>query len=255
MTDLKEPPILDVAAAAIGRNDSLLVAKGAKGEHFAQKRESSGGKMVYNPTLKREIPLRWEVQSLSSHLTCNINKLNSKHGRKEINYLDTANLTENQIGEFRHLVTNVDNIPSRAKMIISANDILYSTVRPNQHHFGNIRYPAENMVASKGFVVLSCKISSDFNSISYLHLTSKAYTDKLIRISESSKSSYPSISPVDILSLSFALPNENTLLENAANLFNPIFDKIALVQRENKQLETLRDWLLPMFMNGQVTVQ
>jgi len=60
---------------------------------------------------------------------------------------------------------------------------------------------------------------------------------------------------VDILSLSFALPNENTLLENAANLFNPIFDKIALVQRENKQLETLRDWLLPMFMNGQVTVQ
>ncbi len=58
-----------------------------------------------------------------------------------------------------------------------------------------------------------------------------------------------------ILSLNFALPNENTLLEKAANLFNPIFYKVALGQQENHHLPQLRNWLLPMLMNGQVTVQ
>ena len=217
--------------------------------------KSSGGKMVYNPTLKREIPEGWHVKRIKEYLSCNSNKLGIKHGLKEINYLDTGNLTNNVIGSIQRLVVGTDTIPSRANMIVSKNDILYSTVRPNLLHYGLIKKSVENMVASTGFSVLSCKKSPNYNSVFYLHITSESNTAKLIRISESSKSSYPSISPEDILSLNIALPLTEVLVEKASSILNPIFEKISEVQSENKELESLRDWLLPMLMNGQVTVQ
>jgi len=216
--------------------------------------KSSGGKMIYNATLKREIPARWEVNPLETYLQYNTNKLGAKHSLEFINYLDTANLTQNRVGEIQRLVVGMDEIPSRAKLFVSKNDILYSTVRPNQYHFGLIRKPAENMVASTGFVVLSCRHSSTLNAIFYLYLTADSQTKKLIKISESSKSSYPSIAPDDILNLNIAFPTDGALLERIAALLNPCFDQIDVVQRENQQLAQLRDWLLPLLMNGQVTV-
>ena len=36
---------------------------------------------------------------------------------------------------------------------------------------------------------------------------------------------------------------------------NPIFNVISENTRENQELITLRDWLLPMLMNGQVTIE
>lgn len=217
--------------------------------------KSSGGTMVYNPTLKREIPEGWHVKPIKVYLSCNSNKLGIKHGLKEINYLDTANITKNVLGSIQHLVFGVDTIPSRANMVVSKNDILYSTVRPNLQHFGLIKKPAENMIASTGFAVLSSNKSAEYNPVFYLHITSEPNAEKLIRISESSKSSYPSISPEDILNLYIALPLTDDLVEKASSILNPIFEKISEVQSENKELESLRDWLLPMLMNGQVTVK
>jgi ADP-ribose pyrophosphatase YjhB (NUDIX family) len=48
MTDLNESSILNVAAAVIGRNGSVLVARRAKGQHLAQKWEFPGGKIEEN---------------------------------------------------------------------------------------------------------------------------------------------------------------------------------------------------------------
>ena len=217
--------------------------------------KSSGGKMVYNPTLKREIPAGWVVKPLSKLLNCNRAKLGKKNQLKVINYLDTANLTSNRINLIQRLVVGVDSIPSRANMIVSKNDILYSTVRPNLLHYGIIKDPLENLVASTGFAVLSHKQNSYFNIFYYMHITSPQNTNKLIRISDSSKSSYPSISPDDILSLTISLPSNADLINKFCMLVNPIFEKVSENQKEIKELEKLRDWLLPMLMNGQVTVE
>ncbi|ENM2832099.1 restriction endonuclease subunit S [Vibrio cholerae] len=217
--------------------------------------KTSGGKMVYSETLKRKIPEGWEVRPFSEHLTCNAKKLGKKHGYSEIQYLDTANLTKNVVDTLQPLVVSVDKIPSRANMIVSKNDILYSTVRPNQLHYGIITQPVENMVASTGYSVLSHKSDSSINVLFYLHLTNEANTQRLIKISESSKSSYPSISPDDILSIDIALPKDGGAVDKAVGMLNPLFKKISETQRENKELASLRDWLLPMLMNGQVTVK
>ncbi len=217
--------------------------------------KTAGGKMVYNPTLKREIPEGWEVDALRKHLNCNINKLGVKHDLSKINYLDTSSLSNNVLGDTQHLVLGRDKIPSRAQMVVNQNDILYSTVRPNLLHYGLISKPVENMIASTGFAILSSKVSENYNSFFYLNITSEAHTAKLVKISESSKSSYPSISPDDILNLSIAFPSDEQLLNKASELLNSIFRKIAEGQSENIDLAKLRDWLLPMLMNGQVTVR
>lgn len=217
--------------------------------------KSSGGEMVYNETLKRDIPKGWEVQNLSNHLKCNEKKLGKNHSLPFINYLDTSSLTNNQLSEAIHLVVGKDEIPSRANMVISHNDILYSTVRPNQNHFGFIKNPLENFIASTGFAVLSHKNNPNLNSIFYLFLTSDKNNKKLIRISETATSAYPSISPKDILNLQIALPSDNKNLIKMAEVFDSNFSKISINQKENQELTKLRDWLLPMLMNGQVTVQ
>jgi type I restriction enzyme S subunit len=44
------------------------------------------------------------------------------------------------------------------------------------------------------------------------------------------------------------------VLKNYYEIVEPIFGKINITAMESKKLEQLRDWLLPMLMNGQVTV-
>ncbi|WP_395143554.1 hypothetical protein ACF3NV_07140 [Moraxella atlantae] len=65
---------------------------------------------------------------------------------------------------------------------------------------------------------------------------------------------FDSIVSNDIEQTFLAIPPNETIklfVEKA----EPIFQKIKLTSSENNQLTKLRDWLLPMLMNGQVTVQ
>ena len=97
--------------------------------------KSSGGKMVWNEKLKREIPKGWEVKKVSD--VCSFNKRSSDgQYTSPILYLDTANITDNQIEKLQLLNPNIDEIPSRARRSVVKGDIVYSTVRPNLKHFG-----------------------------------------------------------------------------------------------------------------------
>ncbi len=217
--------------------------------------KSSGGKMVYNETLKREIPDEWEAFQLSSVVKCNYSSIGKSDCYKEIEYLDTGNLTKNIIESTERINTELEKLPSRAKRIIHKNDILYSTVRPKLCHYGIIKKPQDNMVGSTGFVQLSSDIDWVSNDLIYTFLTSSWITNRLQQIASLAVSAYPSISPNDILELNIALPKEGKGIEPINSKFDTIYSKISLNQRENKKLSELRDWLLPMLMNGQVTVK
>ena len=216
--------------------------------------KSSGGKMVYNEALKREIPDGWDVFQLSSLLKHNYYSIGKNDSFDEIEYLDTGSLTKNVTENTELINFSQDKVPSRAKRIIQKNDILYSTVRPNLCHYGIIKNPVKNMIASTGFVQLSSKIETISNDFIYTFLTSSWVTERLHQIAALSVSAYPSISPNDILDLNLALPIEHENMERINSKFDTIYSKISLNQKENKKLSELRDWLLPMLMNGQVTV-
>jgi type I restriction enzyme S subunit len=68
-------------------------------------------------------------------------------------------------------------------------------------------------------------------------------------------SSYPSISPNDLLALNIVLPKNKTILKGFNSTATVAAEQLWLDQEQNQLLSPLRDWLLPMLMNGQVTVK
>jgi type I restriction enzyme S subunit len=171
---------------------------------------------------------------------CDINSLNlSKNDNlKTINYLDTANLNVGTVDELQYMEVGKDKIPSRAKRIVRKNDILISTVRPNQKHYGIIKNVAKNMVASTGFAVLTPKEDKVDPGYIYNYLIQDHITTYLHSIAESSTSAYPSIKPSVIGELEVDLP---PLQEQKAiaHVLSTLDDKIEVNNQINKTIENM----------------
>lgn len=124
-----------------------------------------------------------------------------------VNYLDTGNLTKDEVTEYQHIVIGKDKLPSRARRKVKINDILYSTVRPNQLHYGIVKNIVPNMLVSTGFTVISVDESKADSEFIYYFLTQNEVTETLHAIGEQSTSAYPSIKPSDIENLEIILPS------------------------------------------------
>jgi len=123
-----------------------------------------------------------------------------------VNYLDTGNITENRIGEIQYLVASQDALPSRARRKVVIDDILYSTVRPNQRHYGIVKEMPPNMLVSTGFAVITTNRTVADSDFLYYYLSQNDIVDSLHAIGEQSVSAYPSIKPSDIEGLELMLP-------------------------------------------------
>ena len=191
----------------------------------------------------------WEVCRLGDYVKTNIATLKKNDNLEMIQYLDTASLTEGQISSYQLL--NINDAPSRAKRKVEHLDILISTVRPDQKHYGIVRNPDDNIIVSTGYCVLNChKINPYFV---YLFLTSKQMTEYLHNIAEGSTSTYPSLKPIDIENLEFNLPSSEKL-ESFFDIADSIWEKIDSNYEQIQTLQKIRDTLLPKLMSGEVRV-
>ena len=151
--------------------------------------------------------LEWKLIRLGDICKTNKNSYSPKDNWKFVNYLDTGSLTENKIMELKYINTKTDKMPSRARRKVIKNSILYSTVRPNQLHYGIIKEPVDNLLVSTGFTVIDVDINKAIPEFVYYLLTQNNTTEQLQAIAEQSVSTYPSIKPSDIENLEFKLPN------------------------------------------------
>src|SRR5690606_41778120 len=146
----------------------------------------------------------------------------------------------------------LSDAPSRARRLVKHNDILYSTVRPDQLHYGLVRHPADNLVVSTGFCVITCHSISPY--FVYYLLTERGMTEYLHSIAEASTSTYPSLKPSDIEAVEFALPPHKRMTE-FHDLAEELWNKIEYNQTQIRTLTALRDTLLPKLMSGEVRVE
>ena len=165
-----------------------------------------------------------------------------------INYLDTGNITDNRISEIQRLIVGEDKIPSRARRKAECGDIVYSTVRPNQRHFGLLRNTPKNFLVSTGFAVLRGRRGIAHTDFIYWFLMQDRIVDRLQAIAEHSTSAYPAIRPEDIELLPIDLPplSEQRAI---ADVLGALDDKIELNQRANETLEAMaqevfEDWFV-----------
>jgi len=192
----------------------------------------------------------WEVVTVGKFVKTNVSTIKKDSSIKTIQYLDTSSLTEGKIDTFQQL--NLVDAPSRARRIVKHNNVLISTVRPNQKHYGIMKNPTEDIVVSTGFCVISCeKINPHFI---YMLLTTDDMTEYLHSIAEGSTSTYPSLKPSDIEAVEFLLPQEEKL-KVFSDYADNVWNKIDSNYIQMKTLENMRDTLLPKLMSGEVRVK
>lgn len=187
---------------------------------------------------------------LTNVAVINPDTYSSKEAWEYINYLDTGSITDGLISEIQHVNTSTDKLPSRARRIISANDIVFSTVRPNQRHFGLIKKPLSNMLVSTGFAVIRSINKDVCNELLYLCLTENYFIEKMQQLAEQSASTYPAIKPSDLGFCSIPIPVGQCI----SAILKKIFTIISLNQRENLLLSQIRDSLLPKLISGELDV-
>ena len=154
--------------------------------------------------------VEWKKIRLGDACTINASSYSSKDKWDYVNYLDTGNITENIIDSIQHINLTNEKLPSRARRKVKTDSIIYSTVRPNQRHFGIIRSQPSNFLVSTGFAVIDVDkhiINADFL---YYMLAQNTLTEALHALAEQSTSAYPSIKASDIEELEIEIPDINT---------------------------------------------
>ena len=204
--------------------------------------KSSGGKMVYNPELKREIPEGWGVEKLGDISQYVTEKVDSFELNIE-NYVGTDNMIADMGGiEF---TTSIPKSGTSTKF--SVGDILISNIRPYFKKIwlsdrtggcsADVLCIRTNRIIPKEFVYATLARDDFFN---YDVAGSKG--SKMPRGDKKHIMEYPIVFEFEIV-------------EQYSEIVKPIYEAVHKNNNQNQELTQLRDWLLPMLMNGQVKVE
>lgn len=156
------------------------------------------------------IMIVWQATRLGDICKTNQSTYSPKENWQFVNYLDTGSITMNKINQIQEINTCKDKLPSRARRKVQINSIIYSTVRPNQNHYGIIKEQPDNFLVSTGFTVIDVDSDKAIPDYVYYILTKKEITEQLQAIAEQSVSAYPSIKSSDLENLELILPDIST---------------------------------------------
>lgn len=210
--------------------------------------KSSGGKMIYNPTLKREIPAGWKdsniliVADLLGGGTPTKKKPEYWHG--SIPFF-TPTDADGTIFKFSTTDSITEEGLKKSSTKLFAKNTVFITARGS---VGKLVLTGTDMAMNQSCYALRAKPGI---SHTYLFFLAKELIHHLEV--KSSGSVFDSIVSSDIEFTRLAIP-DTTVVEKYAAVVEPAFKRIAANTQENQHLTKLRDWVLPMLMNGQVTV-
>jgi len=203
--------------------------------------KTSGGKMVYNPTLKRKIPEEWNDKTLSqiANITMGQSPEGSSYNEEGLGTIFYQGSTD--FGWLFPLTRQYTTAPSR---MAKKGDILLSVRAP----VGDMNIANTDCCIGRGLAALNSKTGSD----GFLFYVMK-YFKQIFDRRNSEGTTFGSITKNDLHSLTLAYPTADLLkkYDDVVTNYNKMIFERSL---ENRELISLRDWLLPMLMNGQVTV-
>ena len=217
--------------------------------------KSSGGEMVFDETLKREIPKGWEVKSLGEVITHSTTGLNPRDnfslGNGENFYVTIKNIKDNEI-KFHTCAKITDEalnvINKRSKL--DKGDILFTSIEPIGSTYLLHEKP-KNWDINES--VFSIRSKSDFITPYFLFMLLSSDEIKSFTRQVSTGSVHKGIRHESLKRFTFAYSGID-LIKNFTNLISPMQQNIFFLQKQNHHLTQLRDFLLPMLMNGQVSV-
>ena len=201
--------------------------------------KTSGGKMVWNEVLKREIPVGWEVGALSdiANITMGQSPEGSSYnenGRGTIFYQGST--------DFGIKFPTVRMFTTEPARFAQKGDILMSVRAP----VGAMNIANTDCCIGRGLSAMNSKIGS----ITYLYYIMD-YFRHTFENKNGAGTTFGSITKDELFELPVVIPDSN-ILKQFEFVVKPIFDKQMNIGFEIQKLTNLRDRLLPLLMNGQV---
>ncbi len=208
--------------------------------------KTSGGKMVWNEELGREIPAGWEVNNLF-HIASYVNglacqKYRPKDGEESLPVIKIREMHEGLRQDTERVSKNIP-----LENVIDDGDILFSWSATLE-----IQY----WVGGKGGLNqhIFKVIPQECFPKEYVYHQLKEYVVNFVKIAEARKTTMGHITQ-DHLDLSRIPIPPLAILEKFASKVQPMHKQMILCNQENRQLTCLRDFLLPILMNGQVKIK
>jgi type I restriction enzyme S subunit len=213
--------------------------------------KSSGGKMLYSKELKREIPASWEVKKLSDmffyqegpgitkekystdgHKFINIKSIKND----DLDVSDASMLGGEFIENYKHFLLDVNDIVLSTSGSLGRSAVVRKFHLPLLLNTSVIRFKA---------------LSADLFEYLYFYLKSDFFIGCLNQLATGSIQK--NFGPTHLDQMTDVFPDQKTMRD----FHNKIKTSLSLILKNKTELDylkELRDWLLPMLMNGQVRV-
>jgi type I restriction enzyme S subunit len=217
--------------------------------------KSSGGKMVWNKDLNREIPKGWrngtlsDISSLTRGVTYNKDDIQDGNSRGTIPILRATNITGNQI-DLNSMVYVSESLADEDQ-ILQPFDILITMSSGSIDHIGKNGFYLYNEEVAFGAFCAKIQAKGDFTFYLYSYTQSDFFFTTIKN--ECLGTNINNLNGSMVKGFKLVVPDQATLL-NFNQIVKSMFDKIRVNTNLNQQLSSLRDWLLPMLMNGQISV-
>lgn len=212
--------------------------------------KSSGGKMVWNEELQREIPDGWKVNDLSNNTLTKVIKPGIYEFEGTKNYLETADVLGTEFTEGE--IISYDNRASRANMQPTENSIWFAKMKNSvKHLFLNeeMKPLIGKTILSTGFLGLQCSNES-FEYIA-TYIKSKYFEKTKNQLAHGA--TQQAINNTDLKGIKIVIPNDS-VLNQFHKKTKKIYGLISQKKMENVELSSIKNFLLPLLMNGQVTI-
>ena len=209
---------------------------------------STCGVMEWNEQLKCAIPQGWKVGTIGSLM------------KIENTSVDPKKLGNTVMEHYSIPAFDVDRCPAyeeastieSSKYAVDPECILTSKLNPHFKRLWDPYCETPNAICSTEFIVFR-PITAWMRPFCYAVLNSDAFYVHMSGKATASTGSRKRIQPDVSASFELPIPDEDTM-RSFAELYGPIMEKQKALYKENRELTKLRDWLLPMLMNGQATV-
>lgn len=217
--------------------------------------KSSGGKMVYNKVLKRDIPEGWEVvkiKDIISHINTGLNpRQNFKLNNGNIKYITVKNLTTEGTIDFTSCDTIDDNALAKVhkRSDISKGDVLFASIAP----LGRcviIREDPKGWDINESVFSIRPK-NKNLSEYLYMFFMSEYFIKKAEHSSTGSVFDGIRISVLEDMEI--VIPPVS-ILNEFNKIISPILDLKYQNEIENQQLKGIYNFLLPLLMNGQIRI-
>lgn len=214
--------------------------------------KTSGGKMVWNAELNRAIPEGWEVGKLDDlgkiiGGSTPSKAVDENFCSRGIPWITPKDLSLNSGKKFiskGELDVSEKGFRSASLKILPKNSILLSSRAP----IGYMVIARNDVTTNQGFKSF---VPTKGYSTPFIFYTIK--NNMKVIEANASGSTFKEISGGVLKSISVCLSNKN-IIDLFSKKVESIFKQQDVLEQENQELVSLRDWLLPMLMNGQVSV-